>query len=331
MAPAGAFDGGVNPSWIAWHPALPIAYVCHEDFTAGVEGSVTAWDLSKAEPRLVGRAGTGGGSPCHVCVVPTGRRHSLVLSHYVGGQVSLVPLDVRGVPAASPAAVVAHQGASHVVADRQEAPHPHQAAHDPGTGLIWVCDLGQDRLVAYESRGGGLVEAAELPTSPGFGPRHATFHPGLGHMAVVGELANEVVVYRRGEPGGERGARLTGTWRETGRSTTLPDGWSGANGAAAVVWSADGGRLDVSNRGHDSVAVWTFDAAADELTTVGHSRVGAAPRDLTFTSDGRHAVVAAQGEHRAVVHPVGADGLLGPEVGSLECAYAARVALAPGN
>lgn len=313
LTDTGRLLSGVNPSWIAWHPGGTVAYACDEDFTAGATGSVAAWELGATEPVRV--VSSGGHAPCHVAVVPDGDGLALVLSHYVGGQVSVVPLDAAGRPDEAPSDVVVHSGAAFVHPE-QEAPHPHQAMFDPASGLVWVSDLGQDRLVGYRLRGGVLTEVAELVTPPGFGPRHAALHPGGNHLALVGELANEVLLCRRGQQGG---------WQEVSRRSTLPLGWSGRSDAAALVWSPDGAHLYASNRGHDSVAVWAFDEGA--LALVGHSPAGAAPRDFCLAPDGRWALSAAQGEHRVIAFPVRGDGLLGAEVGSIACRYPSRVAV----
>ncbi|MEA5053468.1 MAG: beta-propeller fold lactonase family protein, partial [Propionicimonas sp.] len=221
----GRLDCGTNPSWLTLHPELPVAYACGEDFAPGTTGSVTAWYLGGDTPTLLGTGSSGGHAPCHALVVPDGDRQALVLSHYVGGQVSVVPLDFDGRPSATASDVVAHAGASLVKPERQEAAHPHQAMFDPVGELVWVSDLGQDRVVAYRVRAGRLTEVGSLATAPGFGPRHAALHPQGDHLALVGELANEVVLYRRG-------ATAT-TWQQTDSSSTLPAGWPAANTAAA--------------------------------------------------------------------------------------------------
>jgi len=319
LTDAGRLDGGVNPSWITVHPTRPVAYACNEDFAPGVVGSVVTWDVGRGAPESRAGASTGGHAPCHAVVAPDGEDHALVVSHYVGGQVSVVPLDREGLPYGSASDVITHMGASFADRERQEAPHPHQATLDPVSGLIWVSDLGQDRVVGYRLWKGKLRQEAEQMTPPGFGPRHTALHPGRDHLALVGELANEVIVYRR-DP-------TRSGWLDVSRHSTLPAGWSGENGAAALVWSSDGRHLYASNRGHDSVAVWNFDVATARLALRGHSAVGASPRDFCLTPDGRWALSAAQGEHRAIAFPVLPSGLLGPETDSIECAYAARVAV----
>jgi 6-phosphogluconolactonase len=314
----GRLDAGVNPSWIARHPSLPVAYACTEDFTPGVQGSVTAWDLAGPELTMLARAGTGGHAPCHIGVVLDDAVSALIVSHYVGSQVTLVPLDEAGRPAQAPSDVVLHSGASGAVPERQEAPHPHQAVWDPIARLAWVCDLGQDRVIGYELRRGRLREAAELVVAAGFGPRHIAPHPSLGAMALIGELANQVAVYRRGE--------AAATWVETDRRSTLPPNWPGASGAAAIRWNSPGTRLYASNRGHDSLAVWSF-SDDGRLTALGYCPVAAEPRDLVLSQDGHWALVAAQSAHRVVAYPIAESGLLGSEAHSMPCASPSRVAL----
>ena len=64
---------------------------------------------------------------------------------------------------------------------------------------------------------------------------------------------------------------------------TLPDVFTGANTAAAIVISNDGRFLYCSNRGHDSVAVFSVDTVHGRLTPLSWTPSGGrTPRFITL-------------------------------------------------
>ena len=101
-------------------------------------------------------------------------------------------------------------------------------------------------------------------------------------LYVVGELCSQIFVFHREASG----------YRYRQSLSTLPDGFSGPNICAAVKWSEDMQHLFVSNRGHDSIAV--FAVCRDHLlhrTDICRTG-GRMPRD--FGVFGSHLVVANQ-------------------------------------
>jgi 6-phosphogluconolactonase (cycloisomerase 2 family) len=87
------------------------------------------------------------------------------------------------------------------VADRQEAPHPHQTVLDPTQQFILVPDLGADlvHVFSVDQKTMKLHKKAPLKTSAGYGPRHAVFSnnkiSGNYVFYLVGELAGAVTAY----------------------------------------------------------------------------------------------------------------------------------------
>ena len=67
--------------------------------------------------------------------------------------------------------------------------------------------------------------------------------------------------------------------------STLPDGYEGFNGTAAIRLSKDGKYLYASNRGHDSIVVYTIlaDGSLELLEIV--PTHGQTPRDFDLTPD----------------------------------------------
>jgi 6-phosphogluconolactonase len=90
---------------------------------------------------------------------------------------------------------------------------------------------------------------------------------------VICELSNQVAVYR-GQNGQYTLMQLV---------STLPEGWSGENTAAAI--KIQGSLLFASNRGHDSVAVYRIQADGLLERTQIASSVGSGPRDIELFGD----------------------------------------------
>jgi 6-phosphogluconolactonase len=138
-----------------------------------------------------------------------------------------------------------------------------------------VADLGLDEVLIYrfDAVHGTLAPnnppLAKLP--PGSGPRHIAFHPNGKVVYVISELANTLSVFGFD--------RTTGALHQVQILSTLPPGFKGANAAAEVQINRVGGVLYGSNRGDDSIAVFSIDPARFTLTPVEYpSSGGRTPR-----------------------------------------------------
>ncbi|KAF2090102.1 putative isomerase YbhE [Saccharata proteae CBS 121410] len=87
-------------------------------------------------------------------------------------------------------------------ADRQAAPHPHEAILDPTGKFILVPDLGMDlvHVFGFEAVTGKLVPKEPLHVAAGYGPRHAAFWTPVHsndttYMYLATELSNKVLAY----------------------------------------------------------------------------------------------------------------------------------------
>lgn len=157
------------------------------------DGRVSTWQLDSTGGRQLAQVASGGGSPCHVAVHPSGLL--LVVSGYEGA-VGAVPVRGRPVAAASgPVQVLTPalpRGVPGPVADRQDGPHPHSAAFLDERHAV-VADLGTDelRVHAVVTEGGAPARLDPEPAQvvrcpPGSGPRTALVRDGRLH--VTGEL-----------------------------------------------------------------------------------------------------------------------------------------------
>ncbi|MGW7197191.1 lactonase family protein [Streptomyces chryseus] len=279
LASTGVLAGVRNPSYLALAPDRRTLYAVDER----PEGAVTAVRVAAgAPPEVLGRPrATGGADPCHLSVHPGGR--FLLTANYTGGSVSVHPVG-RGGELGEATDVVRHTG-SGPDPERQEGPHAHMVVTDPGGRYVVAVDLGTDTLHTYrlDPRTGTLREHARAATRPGAGPRHLAFHPSGRHAYVVNELDSTLVAcgydVREGilTPGTPHP-----TVPRTGRAAPAE-----RNYPAGVVVSPDGRFVYVSNRGHDSIAVFAAECGGAALRPVSVTPSGGSyPRHIALDPSG---------------------------------------------
>ena len=117
-------------------------------------------------------------------------------------------------------------------AERQEAPHLHQAVLDPTGSFIVVPDLGADLVRVFSAGVDATVEPLEpLAVEPGSGPRHVVFTEGKGEgtvMYLVSELSNEVSGFEVAYPDGGITFEHKFTIPTHGEGQEVPEGASAA-------------------------------------------------------------------------------------------------------
>jgi 6-phosphogluconolactonase len=277
-----------NPSWVTATPDGRYLYAVAEtaDFEGRPGGGVAAYarDPATGAATLLNTVSSGGDDPAHLEVDPAGR--FVVVAHYGTGSVSVFAREADGRLGAM-TGHAQHEGSSvHPV--RQTGPHAHQILFDPVTRDLLVTDLGLDAVLVYRlGDEGTLTERPEarITGMPGAGPRHAAFHPDGQHLFLLNELDSSLVVLRRD---GDRFVRA-------GTASTLPDGFTGHNQTSALRVSASGRSVLAANRGHDSIAVFSFDPATGMLTLrLVEPSLGREPRDFVLTPDGAHVLVGNQ-------------------------------------
>ena len=284
-----------NPSFLALHPNARMLYAVQEDEYGAVSAFTIARD-SGALTRL-GNQPSGGSGPCFASVDKSGR--VVLVANYDSGSVALLPVGTDGALGAA-TAVIRHTG-SGPVADRQSGPHAHCIMPDATNRFALAADLGADRVFVYrlDAAAGSLqpVSGGEAVLHPGAGPRHLAFHPTQPLVFVSCELDSTVATLRFDA---ERGALSVLEAR-----STLPAGWTGTNYPAdihiAPLPLAGGHTVYVSNRGHNSIAV--FSVAGDGALTLVQavSTGGDWPRNFTIDPTGRWLLVANQKSNSIVV------------------------------
>jgi len=290
-----------DPSFLALHPngRWLLAVNELETLDGRSTGAVSSFSIDEGTGRLtfLNRQYSEGASPCHVVITRDGR-HALV-ANYHGGSIAVLPIARDGTvwPATS---VVRHQGRG-PHPDRQEGPHAHSIHLDPAERFALAVDLGLDKIVVYRfDKEAGTLAPHDPPHAaldPGSGPRHLTFHPTGKWLYVDNELANTVIVFDYDADAGRLAERQT--------VPTLPPDFKGTNTTAEIAITPDGRFLYVSNRGHDSLAVFAVDETTGTLTPSGQVPTqGRTPRHFAIDPSGGYLIAAHQDTDNVVVFRV---------------------------
>jgi 6-phosphogluconolactonase len=307
----------VNPSFLAVHPSRKWLYAVGEvnDFNDEKSGAVSAFTIDAASGTLslLNQRSSRGQGPCYVTVDRTGK--NALVANYNSGSVAVLPIggDGRLGPATS---FHQHTGSS-IDTKRQQGPHGHSINLDAANHFAVAADLGLDELLVYRfDAAAGTLAPNDPPftkLASGSGPRHFAFHPDGKHAYVINEMKLTVTAFDF-DPD-------RGTLKEIQTISTVPPGVGGKGLSTAEVQVHPSGKfLYGSNRGHNTIAIFTIDPATGRLTAAGHqSTQGQTPRNFGIDPTGRYLLAANQGSDTVVVFRIDPEtGGLKPTGGSVE-------------
>ncbi|MFC2081546.1 lactonase family protein, partial [Bacteroidota bacterium] len=191
-----------TPAYFEFHPMRKYLYMLSSDPLPGAEkgGSVYAYRIDGVTERLeyINSVSSYGEGPCHIRFDHTG--NYAFVANYYSGSFAVYPLREDGSIGDS-IQFIQFTGSS-VNPGRQEAPHAHSSLLSPDNRILYVADLGTDRIMVYDfdPATGKLTPAPNpwIKSAPGAGPRHMALHPKLDVLYVVEELSSSVGVYHTG-------------------------------------------------------------------------------------------------------------------------------------
>lgn len=224
-----------------------------------------------------------GEEPCHVDVSADGKY--VAIAAYGGGTTSLFP--VLGNGSLAPVSTVNVNKGPGFDKSRQDKPHAHSIKFSPFNKQVFSADLGTDQLDIYTLENGKLIDKGQkfVKLAPGAGPRHFDFHPDGNVIFVINELNSTITTLKM--QGDE--------WKIQEVISTLPKDFKGVSYCADIHVSADGKFLYGSNRGHNSVAVFSIEKDTKKLKNLGFVSVeGDWPRNFAISPDGKFMLVANQ-------------------------------------
>lgn len=155
---------------------------------------------------------------------------------------------------------------------------------------LGVIDLGCDRIRFFDPLTLAVDPSLEIKSDRGDGPRHAVWSKDGRFLFVLHELGSSVASYAFDG----RAFAKVGKWTMLPADFNRwePDGETLATKAAAIKLTADGQVLMASNRGHDSIAFYSVDAATGKLALRNIAKLtGKFPRDFELMPGERFMVV----------------------------------------
>jgi 6-phosphogluconolactonase len=284
-----------NPTFLDVDPVRRIVYVLAEEAGhAGGRSSVcVSYSIDNVTVSLkeLNREQTMDAPLCHILLDRS--RKLLFTASYHSGLVGVAPVLEDG-RIGQPSQVIAHKGSS--VLPVQSQARAHSVFTDPDNRYAVVCDLGMDQVVSYriDVQEQKLYPNGSAALPPGSGPRHFAFHPVLPYGYSINELSSTISVFHYG--------KLDGTLSLIQTISTLPEDFTGESATADIHISPDGRFLYGSNRGHDSIAVFSVDAGSGRLTSIGYTPTqGGHPRNFALSLDGRFLLAANRDGNNIVV------------------------------
>ncbi len=292
LTPAGRAEAGGATSGCAVHPTGKFLYV-----TRNRTHHVAAFRIDQGSAaltllNLVATAGVDpskGAGPTYLDVDRTGQ--VLLAANYAGHTINLFPILVDGTLGD---ATLVHSAGQHA----------HAIRFDPANRFAFAPNLGSDLVARYAFDSATGVLAPQDPpaarTTAGEGPRHFEFHCNGRWIYLVTELGGSVITYDYDATGG--------SWTAQQRLSALPGDYTGRKWSSDIHVAPSGRFVYVSNRAHDSLAVFAVDPASGKLGLVEHvSAGGKTPRLFTLSPDGRFLLVANQDSNNLVTFSVDPD------------------------
>ncbi|HEX8235746.1 MAG TPA: lactonase family protein [Abditibacteriaceae bacterium] len=278
-----------NPTYLALSPDGRYLYAALE---AG-SGAVGAWSIG-ADGKLtaLNQQPSGGDGACHVWVDATGK--NVLVANYGGGSIASLPVREDG-SLKEHSAFVQHTG-SGPNAQRQDKPYAHAVYTDETNTFVYACDLGTDEVKIYRfDAGAGTLTPNDPPSAKvpaGGGPRHLSFHRG-GFVYANNEMGMSVTAFKRDA--------TSGALTEIQTVPTLPEGASKRGTSTAENFVHPSGKwLYVSNRGHDTIVVYSI-GADGKLILVEHAPTPKEPRGFAISPDGQWLLVGGQKDNTVAV------------------------------
>jgi 6-phosphogluconolactonase len=301
MEPLGLVAETSSPSFLVVHPNRRFLYAVGRPTSPNGPsiGVVLAYavDTATGSLKLLNTTSSRGVDPTHLSVDRKGEH--LLVANYNSGSVAVLPILKDG--SLGQASEFIQYSGSSVHPQRQQGPHSHAIDLSPDNRFAFVADLGLDKLFVYrfDSQRGKLTpnNPPSATLNPGAGPRHFAFHPGGRYVYVVNEIQSTLTTF-------SYDARA-GALQELQTVTTLPADFTGSSTAAEVQVHPNGKFLYSSNRGHDSIAVFSINAGTGKLTLVELvPSQGKIPRNFSLDPSGQWLIVGNQDSNSLAIFRV---------------------------
>ncbi|CAF0783209.1 unnamed protein product [Didymodactylos carnosus] len=290
-----------NPSYFIIHPNTRYLYAVNEleQYEGKSAGAVSSFEINKRSGTLqyLNSQTSLGAAPCYISTDKEGK--NVLVANYNGGNVAVLPINKKSGQLSPSSSFQQHTGSS-VNKDRQNEPHAHSIRLDQQNKFALSADLGTDKIYiySYNSKNGTITPNSQSPfgtSTPGSGPRHLIFSPNNKQIYVMNELTSNIDVFDYDQKLGNM--KLVQTVSTLPNNLTLK-----SNSGAEILLHPNGKYLYSSNRGHNSIAIFTVEKKSGKLNLIGNeSTQGQTPRNFNIDPTGQYMIVANQDSNNLVI------------------------------
>ena len=300
-----------NPTYFYYHSLSHNIYIIHEisEYNNEKEGALSIVNLNSSNipDSLINQCGTGGTGPCHVTVSSSGEY--VFIANYEGGSISCILHNGDKVELLWK---IQHEKNPSLNHFRQDNSHCHCVTLLHDERLLHVVDLGTNSCYMYliKDKNGEMISSPKLLSTVFLdneaGPRHIAIHPSLSLFYILNELNNTVSIcrYEFDEKEEKCSFKILNSYN------TLPEDYNGESFAAAIKLSNNGKFLYASNRGHDSISIFSIDEKGILSLITNESTRGKAPRDFIIHPTKPWIIVLNQDTDNGSVFKIKEDGTL---------------------
>lgn len=226
----------------------------------------------------VSKLSTGGYAPCHIALDRSGK--FVFVSNYMGGVIAIYQVEADG----------KLKKINELKLPEAKTAHAHSVKISGDNRTAYVSDLGNDRLLVYEFdvATGKLTENENLKIQlpEGAGPRHLSLSRNGNYVYSMNELNSTITTYQ---------VLKGGSLKIVQHISSLPESYLDKNSGADIHIGKEGKFLYASNRGHNSIAIFSIDQASGKLKNVDFVPVaGKTPRNFAISPFGKFLYAASQ-------------------------------------
>jgi len=290
-----------NPSFLVMDANGKFLYAVNEldSFQQKASGAISVFSINKetAALQLMQQIPSLGAAPCHMSLDKSGRY--LLVANYNGGNAAVFPIAGDGT-LGQQSAFIQNSGSS-VNTARQTGPHAHFIQVTNDNNYAMIADLGIDQVIVqkFDAATGTLSssDSSNMKVTPGSGPRHLAYSPDGKFVYVLNELTSTISAFTFDQ--------ASGKMNEIQALSTLPDNFSGSNSTAEITIDAQGKFLYASNRGDDTIAIYSIDNSEGKLTFIDRIPTGGkTPRHFEIDPSGQWLFAANQNSNNIVVFKI---------------------------
>ena len=262
-----------------------VLYVAYKNASSHSDGGgLGSFSIYNDELILNNNYSSSGRSYTHLCV--DDQQHYIFAANYHVGATASYQLENKTIT--KKICAVHHKGLGPDLLKRQTGPHAHCVGITPDKQFVYSVDLGADKVVMYRYNQGILLEDSDytLNVLPGSGPRHMIFSKDGRFAYLVNEIANNIMGFKYNE----------GRFNLIQAIHCVPRHFKGFSSASAIRLTSSGDHLFVSNRGHDSIAMYRVNKESGKISLLYMVHTGKGPRDFNIIDD-QYLIVGCQDDN----------------------------------